>query len=258
MKNNKVVCFGAGEMAEVYWDFLCYLGIEIVCWIDNDRSKQGKSIFDKPIKAISELINCEYKILITSVYFEEIFHQLDSLGFGNKVITLDELIDENVLVNNERVLNKEYTLFFDAHDGYPNWAGTEIWALNLCERSILFKNKCLIVTEGMENELRNKEIDIYEAPKRGGCAEIIELLQRQLPIVVIQSFGKYVLFAALYLKKKYPEMVKIIAVMHNDIDANIKRQSMYENYLDGVVGVSENIKYRASRIFKKCQIETFT
>ena len=74
-----LVLFGASKLGS-----LAYQYIEdrenIVGFVDNDPNKWGTTFFDLPVYSPMELLENEYKIIITSSYKDEIENQLKEMG----------------------------------------------------------------------------------------------------------------------------------------------------------------------------------
>lgn len=82
VKNKKIIIFGTGELSK---KITCELNsLEISYYIDNNIAKQGQNFMGHPIFNPNEL-NKEEKdtifIIVASMYHEEIFEQLESMGF---------------------------------------------------------------------------------------------------------------------------------------------------------------------------------
>ncbi|MBI4225976.1 FkbM family methyltransferase [Candidatus Roizmanbacteria bacterium] len=80
-----VILFGAAKMAKVYIDLCKENKIRVTFLSDNNKTKAGKLLSGFRIISIEDLLKFSKKtqIIITSIYEEEIFIQLKSLGFSN-------------------------------------------------------------------------------------------------------------------------------------------------------------------------------
>lgn len=81
-REKKIILFGAGKYGR---DAAKYYGLEnILCFIDNNCSKWGDSIFSReifsPDKLEQLLSEDNYRIIITSRFFKDIASQLENMG----------------------------------------------------------------------------------------------------------------------------------------------------------------------------------
>lgn len=88
-KNKKIICFGCGDLGKRFLDSYADR-ITVECFWDNDVSKQGSelnyngkqySIVAPSVK--EEMFSDNYLFVITSVYYKEIWEQLENLGYQN-------------------------------------------------------------------------------------------------------------------------------------------------------------------------------
>lgn len=81
--NNPVVLFGAGSFGIIILNYLKKFNIKVDYFCDNDSSKVGQYMNSIKIISVDELLNLnrDISIVITSTYFDEIYKQLDDMGF---------------------------------------------------------------------------------------------------------------------------------------------------------------------------------
>lgn len=257
-KINKLICYGAGEMAEVYADFLSFLEVDILFWVDSNKQRTGETYLGYEVKDVEALFYHQGRILITSMYQDEIKMQLFKMGMQDRIVSLEELMKacaSRVNVKNNR-LNNSVTVVMDAYDGSGDWAGTELWALRLSK--FIINENCLFVTKGMDNNLLSEKTTMIGFSPKDVCKGMIEYMEKSLPIVLIQGFGKHAMFSASYLKLLYPDKIKIVSVLHNDTDACVRRQLVFASSIDRVFAVSSMVRERASKWFKGKEIATRT
>lgn len=83
MKDLKIIAFGAGNSGV---NLLERIGEHVVCVVDNDVNKHGKTLKDKLIISPSQIDDYEFDaIVIASMFENEIKAQLLELGYGDKV-----------------------------------------------------------------------------------------------------------------------------------------------------------------------------
>jgi FlaA1/EpsC-like NDP-sugar epimerase len=110
----RVIVFGAGLAGMNAWMALSRLpAIEVVAFLDNDRSKQGKSLCGLPIKGVEGIASVEHDaVLIASMKADEIRRQLVATGVpADRFIVLDpsrnleaQLFDRGVSASARRPL----------------------------------------------------------------------------------------------------------------------------------------------------------
>lgn len=86
-KKVKLLCFGAGSGATTFMEAVDFNKAEIVVFVDNDFSKQGKILNGIKIESPAALHLYDYDyIVITSVYHTEIEEQLLKQGINKNII----------------------------------------------------------------------------------------------------------------------------------------------------------------------------
>ena len=257
-KIKKLICYGAGEMAEVYADFLSFLEVDILFWVDSNKQRTGEIYLGHEVKDTEALFYHQGQILITSMYQDEIKMQLFEMGMQDRIVSLEELMKacaSGVNVTNNGS-NDKVTVVIDAYDGSGDWAGTELWALRLSK--FIVNENCLFVTKGMEKNLLLDKTTIIGFSPKDVCKNMIEYMEKSLPIVLIQGFGKHAMFSAAYLKLLYPDKIKIVSVLHNDTDACVRRQLVFASSIDRVFAVSSMVRERAIKWFMRKDVTTRT
>lgn len=66
-------------------------------------------------------------------------------------------------------------------------------------------------------------------------------MEQRLPFVLIANSLEYAMAAAFILKQKYPDLVRIISVMHNDNYSLYEKQAQWQDSIDMILGISEKI-----------------
>lgn len=90
LENKKIILWGTGSVSnKIYTNILMRdLTVKIECFIDNDYSKAGGSIFNIPIYHADEILKLKTKqhiIVVCSSYEDEISKQLTDLGFKKSI-----------------------------------------------------------------------------------------------------------------------------------------------------------------------------
>lgn len=82
-ENDKVDIFGAGSVGLECFRFLQEMNVPINCFLDNDGSKHGSMVMEKPIQKCVRREN-HYIVVAVMNYQEEIINQLEEMGYRNK------------------------------------------------------------------------------------------------------------------------------------------------------------------------------
>ncbi|MCM3701050.1 hypothetical protein [Paenibacillus macerans] len=140
-ENKSFIFWGTSSLGKQILNhiFLLKLKINVDFFVDNDKSKEGKKIFDKLIVHSSEiqfLKKSNQLIIICSSFEKEISEQLDELGFQNSIdyISFRQFNDfTEYLIAKEKIdFNDELKVIIGAHDTYqPGWIATNESYLNL-------------------------------------------------------------------------------------------------------------------------------
>jgi len=105
---RNIMLFGASKLGALAYQFI-ENNKNIVGFIDNDQKKWGTTFLDLPVYPPTELLNNEYKIIITSSYKDEIKKQLEEMGiFSYEIfgVSFESLDNRNSLKANETNLGK--------------------------------------------------------------------------------------------------------------------------------------------------------
>jgi len=95
-ERQKLVLFGASRGGSIGYKHY-KKDFDIVCFLDNDRKKVGKKKFGKKIYDPSDLSHLDFdRIAVCSMYFNDIFYQLKSMGVDTQKI---ECISPQLLEN---------------------------------------------------------------------------------------------------------------------------------------------------------------
>lgn len=90
---QSVAVWGAGNYASRLLATSELGDCDIVCFVDNDRHKQGTVLAGRPVVAPGEIANLGKDVAIlvaASVFHKDIVAQVEALGLENEVIVLDE------------------------------------------------------------------------------------------------------------------------------------------------------------------------
>lgn len=241
-----IVMFGAGVYAKKYKAILEYLEMGFDYFTDNDAHKWGTTYYGKPVIAPVELTRMDCKIIISCTHEDAIGQQLCEMGIRDRVIELRELcflcMQKEPCRKRLNYDAKDPFIIVDMYEGI-GWGGSEIWAAQLAyELWKCRKQVCLLgSTEQPSLEERYEKMT-----ERFSCentiAKIADFIEAKLPCTFINNFAGCAFLAASIVKKKYPDKVKIISVIHSDKKNLMDAHMMLKEYIDKIFCVSNQIK----------------
>lgn len=245
---EKIILFGAGVYAKKYKSLLEYLHMDFNYFTDNDSTKWGTELYGKPVISPTELRyypGC--KIIISSTHESAIRKQLSDMGFEACIIGLDELYDlcEHRMESEEDengIKTDKETIIVDMYEGI-GWGGTELWAATLA-RGLRNEGEKVILLGGTEQPRLE---DYYEdlitrIEETETITRMVDLFENNLPCVFVNNFAGCAFMASVIVKRKYPDLVKIISVIHNDNKSLFEAHMMLKKYIDKVFCVSNQIR----------------
>lgn len=259
----KIVLFGTGRELPKYIGYLKNLGIEPYCLADNDKGKWGTVIDGMKVIPPMELKDMDCKILISCNFVNEITSQLVEMGIRDKILSYQPLfkqsVDEYADYYKKSALlpiGKEKSILIDAFDGI-GWGGMEMWSYRVAEGLSEAGYKVTVygsdwqVRQNEQTEAKIVRFELLRDDFWKTVDSILKDMEQRLPFVLVNNWTEHVFAAAYILKKKYPDQVKIISVVHNDWDALYEKQMVWYECEDAILGVSRRIK---EKLLGKCNI----
>lgn len=254
-KDGKLILFGAGVYAKKYKALLEYLHMDFDYFIDNDSSKWGTELYGKLVISPSELKSFQdCKIIISSTHEIAIRKQLFDIGLEDSIIGLEELYDlctrcMDKQQGKHRITHNQETIIVDMYEGI-GWGGTELWAANLAY-GLNKAGKQAMLLGGMEQPLLD---ELYEAltiriAEQETIMHMVDLFERNLPCIFVNNFAGCAFMAAVIVKKKYPNLIKIVSVIHNDNKSLFDAHMMLAEYIDKVFCVSIQIRKHMQKLY---------
>lgn len=252
---KKIILFGAGVYAKKYKALLEYLHMDFDYFSDNDSSKWGALLYGKPIIAPNELVNfSECQIIISSTHEIVIRKQLSEMGLADCIVGLDDLYSmceqqmERVTDNNVSVCQED-TIIVDMYEGI-GWGGTELWAANLAY-GLKQAGKGAILVGGTEQPALEERYECLtkRISEHDTIMHMVDLFEKNLPCVFVNNFAGCAFMAAIIVKKKYPDLVKIISVIHNDNKSLFDAHTMMAGYIDKIFCVSNQIRIHMQELY---------
>ncbi len=117
---KKLIFFGAADTLRIWLERFERRN-QVVCTMDNDPCKWGKRVYGVEVhdpKELPSLVSGDTRIIIVSLYHQEIGRQLEQMGIDDYYVYLDDYYDENI---GNRVIRREDLKGGD--DKLPMWKG---------------------------------------------------------------------------------------------------------------------------------------
>lgn len=256
------ILFGAGVYAKKYKALLEYLRMDFDFFTDNDSSKWGKELYGRPVISPNELVGfSDCKIIISSTHEIEIKEQLARMGLADRIVELKELYRMCELRMGQAAADvpthKEATVMIDMYEGI-GWGGSELWAANLAYGLHRKGVKATLIGGTEQYPLEDcYETLVIRFSEQETIMHMVELLEENLPCTFINNFAGCAFMAAIIVKRKYPDLLKIISVIHNDNKSLFDAHMMLQEYIDKVFCVSNQIKSHMQAIYKMSSQQYF-
>lgn len=252
----KIILFGAGVYAKKYKALLEYLHMDFDYFTDNDSSKWGISLYGKQVISPNELVNfSECQIIISSTHEIAIRKQLSQMGLSDCIIGLDDLYNlceqkMTGFADDKVTVHQEDTIIVDMYEGI-GWGGTELWAANLAYGLQRAGKKAILLggTEQPRLEERYESL-VKRISEQETIMHMVDLLEANLPCVFVNNFAGCAFMAAIMVKKKHPDLIKIISVIHNDNKSLFDAHMMLKEYIDKVFCVSNQIRAHMQELYE--------
>lgn len=252
---SALVLFGAGVYAKKYTALLEYLNMDFDYFTDNDALKWGTVLYGKSVIApcmLKQFSGCG--IIISSTHETAIRKQLSDMGMDSNIIGLDALYDLCEQQPSERDYKSvdagcKETILIDMYEGI-GWGGTELWAASLAY-GLRNTGKNVILLGGTEQPPLEEKYEVLTERISGKntIAQIIEIIEKNLPCVLINNFAGCAFMAAVMVKRRYPDLLKTVSVIHNDNKSLFDAHMMLSGYIDRIFCVSRQICRHMQEIY---------
>ncbi len=260
---RKRILFGAGVYARKYAALLEYLQMDFDYFADNDPTKWGKTLFGKEIISPSRLaefedceiiISCSDKVAIRQQLYQmnlitavrdtkEMYHLLE------KKMQQDHLASHRGVCTIPEKRRGEPTIIVDMYEGL-GWSGTDQWAVNLSYQLNQHGKKAYLLGRIGQTPLDEKyEQYMHRMEDKETILSIVNWYEENLPITVINNYAGSAYLAAVITKLNHPGQVKIVSVIHNDIQSLFDAHMLLSEYLDSVFCVSNEICRKMKRLY---------
>ena len=251
---ERLFLFGTGKLSDKYTECLEQVLVKIDGYIDNNEDKWGKIFHNKIIYGCNVLKEMENsKVLIACADIKGVTQQLIQMNMQDKIVSLNSLVAgcEALEIESEKIYLKcldscktqERLIIIDNLEG--TWGGAEDWAckiaLSLINRNydvIIVGNTSQTYTEkSLKQHVLYLEKDAFEMHFR-----LIEELMQRRRFILLNIWNSNLLWAASYIKKKFPADVKIVSVLLNDVESLYREQQVWDYSIDRYLCISSRIK----------------
>ena len=248
--------FGAGKTGRQVIAALQKIHLKATYVFDNDEKKWGMEVLGVPVIKFNKqyLIKEESLVYVACVNYHDIVDQLKKEDIPEEnIIVADSIFADKFLSDIAHHIISEIKtgglkevlqcdLLFDLSGGMV-LGGVEQWNYELAARLKEKKiNACYFVVTSNDNTVENtiypsinvkQETDIFSL-----CKTIIEVR----PKVIICNFPFSIMKAACIVKRCYNRSLKIIAVVHSDLELYYNTYTFWANEIDKCVGISARIE----------------
>ena len=252
---QKIILYGTGNKAQILNSLLLQINISPQFCVDSDERKQGTiwkgySVYSPGV--LKENKGVFYIYIAATDLDDEIFHTLLQYNVERKrikrfyeaVLWIIERKEEGITLKEKG----SYTFLFDTINGY-NAGGVEEWSKSIALHLKNLKDNVYLLGPSGDyvdnNELEKNTLDVSidrtDKWSLDNICNIINKLKNYMPIVAITASQNITFYSLLYLKIKFPGLVKIISVVHNGTPVSYKEYADVHQFLDDLVCVSEDI-----------------
>ena len=252
--NKKILMWGTGKIAEKYEKIFLLSHIDIFAYVDSKSEKWGRMRNGIVIIRPEEIRNfANFPILIACADIDDVKNQIKLINREQAIISYQCLLQEVFGLNNIRPIEnqislpKSYAVLIDNLNG--RWGGAEDWCHKVGYE--LYKTKRTVRIYEGKNGIE------YEQPLRDIiCKEeipddiilrhefLINNLEKIRPFVLINVWYSDLLWAAIAIKRKYPNDVKIISSILNDVESMYENSHIWKKDIDKYICISKKIAYK--------------
>ncbi len=246
---KRVVLYGSGRRCKTLCRILQISSVEIVAVIDSNPNKWGTEIEGINIESpegilkyqdVDVCITIADRIVVNSI--RRNLQQMYQFGMEREIhynkLILEAYKDSFELRNKISEFavngNRKESILFDCYNGL-GLGGVEAWTIDICQAFIdNEKGNTYIISDKGEYNIPSKiekhilaaDINHKERFIPTSISNLMEVIIKKLPCIVVTCTTDEVMLAAYIIKTYYPDMIKIVSVIHNS------NESVYEAYMD--------------------------
>lgn len=256
--NKDIILWGTGKIAEQYEKIILPSDINIVAYIDNNPEKWGMMRNHKLIMKPEDINSFSYTpILIACADNLEVEKQIRSINKEQHIISFQDLLREIFVEHIVPIDTKEkakecHCLVID--NLYGSWGGAEDWCHRIGYE--LYKREWEVTIFEGRNSIKCEPLlndRIYRVDMDGDIylrhQYLVEILEEMRPFVFINIWGRDLLWAAVAVKKKYPNDVRIISSILNDVSQMYEINNVWEQDIDRYICISKRIADNLKNVY---------
>lgn len=264
---KKIIFFGAGRIGQKALEFHKKLEIEIDFFCDNAPNMQDTYVNSIRVISVEELVKMkdEAEIYITCKDVDTISAQLMYLGINEKSIHIYNSImywiyhvlkrNNTTLLDNKKccaVLDdaSKRDIIFELSNGLA-LGGVESWSLQQATNLRADGYRSYLLTEVGKNEMMQVPPELLLRMNMDNKRDELNIIQmicdyiiEKLPCVFVVGFASTNLVAACIAKHCFPNLIKIVSVVHNDEEAYYKIYGLYSDFIDICFVISSKMKQK--------------
>lgn len=259
--SERIIIFGASSGGLKVYRMLTTMNIECICFVDNSKLKWGTRLENIEIKSPQILKEVDCRVVLASIYQEEIEEQLEQMQIEQeRIVTREQLVgeilDANMSLYKEKVgaesiPDRKKSMVIELDHGLLV-GGIESWSYLVASESIKAGICTVIYTDEESDKNKAPEeirdcIRCMDVSKRDFEQEIINKAQDMLaflPCIIIANWMEQSFWAANILKKIYPDKVYLLGLVHHDALCYYRRNQYIQNRVDAFLCVSDDTKKR--------------
>lgn len=268
--NKNIIIFGSSKAGEELYRILSDIDLSVKYFVDNDENKWGKTLFDKTIRAPSDLYGVDKDkdfIVIGSMYINEISKQLDEMNLSSFYTDMYSLVDiltiknlanckfDFIKTNNNINYGKnKYLLILPR--GFVT-GGAELWVLKSYNLLLNRGREATLVRlsdEARENYISSPEenyriVDLINKEKSffSYIEYLINNISKLSPCTLITTNTYEIYLACQFFKKTLKHNIKLISVLHSDVDFVYIQNKRYASAIDKFICVSDDIRQKLTK-----------
>ncbi len=259
--------FGAGRVGKQILDMCSVFEILPDYFIDNEAERWGQEHCGIEIVSLEKA--CSYDditVYITCKDSESVKQQLLTAGVEDKRIWYGRdwlniflwvchlsAEDWGVVLNDRMSDNKEKSIVFDLFNGLV-LGGVETWSLRMAEKLQMRGHRVKVLTNDVqEHSVDPRDIPIIElsyasaGSEREKMAMCVQAIRECGPCTIVGNFPERAFGAACIAKKTYPEMIRLVAVIHNDEQIYYDMYAGMADLLDACIVISSRMRVNLCR-----------
>lgn len=255
MKKDRIILYGAGDYCKKLLNGLDFSNVNIVGIVDKDVNKHGTKLYGYCIESIDKINDYSFDYFCICIANENIVESVRNLFVKkgiplNKEILYDEIFYKIIENTEEKSDICESPLNWNVVFDCPNGlilGGVEAWSIDLSSalNSFNFYHTYILAPKICNENYKAENVVYYDIPNVSIWYKvhiISEAIENIMPCVIVLCHVNDTAKTAIYLKKKYPNKIRIISVVHNDIDLNYRNNLMIDKHVDIFITVSKKIK----------------